>query len=127
MSPSLSIDLHTERALYRPGDWVRGHVDVLEGGGSRDLSVAVRFRERSPDYEATVVELDSGPLHSGDLSAGMRQEFAIQLPPDARPTLRSAHGELYWEVRAKSDEFGPDTTAELRFDVTVEAPAAAPT
>jgi hypothetical protein len=108
--------------VFRPGDWVRGHVAVLEGGGSRDLSVAVRYLERSPDYSATVVELSGGTLNRGDLTRGASYEFAIQLSPDALPSLNSPHGELYWEVEAKSDEFGPDTTAQLRFDVTLDAP-----
>ena len=59
-------------------------------------------------------------------TAGQSHEFAIQIPADALPTFSSAHGELYWEVEARSDEFGIDTKESRVIDVTVER-AAQPT
>jgi len=63
---------------------------------------------------------------AGELTAGQSHEFAIQIPADALPTFSSAHGELYWEVEARSDEFGIDTKESRVIDVTVER-AAQPT
>ena len=125
MSPRL--DLVLDSLVYRPGDWVRGHVAILEGGKSRDLGVTLRLRERSPDYSATVSEVPSANLHTGELTAGRSHEFAIQLPADALPTFNSAHGQLYWEVEARSDEFGIDTKESRVIDVNVERAAAAST
>ncbi len=103
---------------------------ILEGGKSRDLSVRLRYREKSPDYDATVVEHSSGALCTGDLTAGRTYDFAVQIPADALPSYSSLHGDLYWEVEARSNEFGVDTTTAQRIDVTVErarAPAGQPT
>ena len=126
MSPHLDLVLDTERLDFRPGDWVRGHVAILEGGKSRDLKVSLRYRERSPDYSATVIEIPSGVLHTGELTAGASHDFAIQVPADAMPTYSSSHGQLYWEVEARSDEFGVDTTASRVVDVNVGREAATP-
>ena len=125
MSPRLDLVLDTERLAFSPGDWVRGHVAILEGGKSRELKVTLRFRERSPDYSATVLELPSGVLNTGELAAGRSYDFAIQIPADAMPTFSSAHGQLYWEVEARSNEFGVDTTESRGIDVNVERAAAA--
>jgi hypothetical protein len=114
------LDLVLDSLAYRPGDWVRGHVAILEGGKSRDLSVRLRYRERSPDYSATVTEIAGRDLHTGELTAGQSHEFAVQLPVDALPTLSSPHGQLYWEVEARSDEFGIDTKESRVIDVNVE-------
>jgi hypothetical protein len=127
VSPRIDLVLDTDRLVFRPGEWVRGHVAIIEGGKSRDLNVTVRYRERSPDYSATVAEHTSGSLHTGELTAGQSYDFAAQIPADALPTLSSAHGELYWEVEARSDEFGIDTKASRVIDVTVERAAQAAT
>ena len=121
MSPRL--DLVLDSLVFRPGDWVRGHVAILEGGKSRDLSVTLRYRERSPDYSATVSEISSSDLHTGELVAGRSHDFAIQIPADALPTYSSAHGQLFWEVEARSDEFGIDTKESRVIDVNVERAA----
>ena len=127
MSPRIDLVLESERPAFGPGDWVRGHVAILEGGKSRDLSVTLRYREKSPDYSATVAEVSSGPLQTGDLTEGQSHEFALQLPADALPNYSSSHGELYWEVEARSDEFGVDTKSARRIDVGAERAAAAST
>jgi hypothetical protein len=120
VSPRLDLQLDTDRLEFQPGDWVRGRVAVLEGGKSRDLSVRVRYREKSPDYDATVVEHTSGALCTGDLTAGRTYDFAIQIPSDALPSYSSVHGDLWWEVEARSNEFGVDTKTTQRIDVVVQ-------
>jgi hypothetical protein len=127
VSPRLDLVLDGDSLAFRPGDWVRGHVAILEGGKSRDLTVKLRFRERSPDYSSTVTEISSGALNTGELTAGRSHEFAIQIPADALPTYASANGQLYWEVEARSNEFGVDTTESRVIDVNVERAAAAST
>ena len=127
MSPRLDLVLDGERLTFSPGEWVRGHVAILEGGKSRDLQVTLCYRERSPDYSATKMEIPSGVLHTGDLTTGQSHEFALQLPADALPNYSSSHGELYWELEARSDEFGVDTKSARRIDVGAERAAAAST
>jgi hypothetical protein len=124
VSRCLRLVLDGDSSRFRPGDWVRGHVAILDDVDARDLSVTVRFRERSPDYSATVREISSGQLHTGDVLAGQKYEFSVQIPTDALPTFSSANGALYWDVEARLNQFGFDTTEEQRIEVGVE-PAAA--
>jgi hypothetical protein len=46
---------------------------------------------------------------SGDLMAGTSFDFELALPRDAFPNYRSEHGELYWQLDVKSDEFAGDS------------------
>jgi hypothetical protein len=124
VSACLDLVLDGDSLRFRPGDWVRGHVAVLDDVDARDLRVTVRFRERSPDYTATVREISTGELHTGDVLAGQKYEFSVQIPADALPTFSSANGALYWDVEARLNQFGVDTTAERRIDVSVERAAA---
>jgi hypothetical protein len=120
VSPALDLDVQPPGAgSFRPGDWVRGRVSVLGGGGSRSLSVSVHFRERTSDYSSTAATYGGAPLNEGDLTAGAAFDFAVQLPPDALPSVSSANGELFYEVEAKSDEFGLDTKVAQRIEVEV--------
>ena len=122
MSPILRLELEEPAGgSFRPGDWVRGRVSVLQGGGSRSLSVSVHFRERTRDYSATGASYGGTPVHEGDLTQGGSFNYAIQLPPDALPSFSSANGELFYEVEAKSDERGPDTRESKRIEVTTPA------
>lgn len=124
MSPALDLTLDEPAGgSFRPSGWVRGRVSVLESERSRSLKVSVHFRERTSDYSATAVSCGGEPVHVGDLVAGTSFEFAIQLPPDALPGYRSDHGELYWEVEARSDKPGRDTVVERRIEATGDVPA----
>jgi hypothetical protein len=119
----VKLELQLDGEEYAPGDTVTGSVLVLEGGGSRSLEVSLHFRERtSEDDEHTPVTLSGGELHAGDLTTGASYPFEIQLPADALPNFRSKHGELFWEVDARSDERGRDTHARRRIDVAVPPP-----
>jgi hypothetical protein len=120
VSPTLRLEVEEPAdGGFRPGDWVRGRVSVLEGGGSRSLSVYVHFRERSRDYSATPASYGGAPVHQGELPPGASFDFAVQLPPDALPSHSSANGELFYEVEAKSDERGLDTRESQRIEVTM--------
>ena len=122
MSPRL--DLHVDREQYAPGETVTGNVTVAEGGRSRKVEVSLRYREQTDDeeYEHTAVTLPGGELHSGDLVEGSSYPFAIALPEEALPSYASAHGELYWELEARSDELGVDTRECRRVVVAVRPP-----
>jgi hypothetical protein len=118
VSPSLSIDVDKPpEGNFKPGAWVRGRVNVIEGGKSRALQVEVRFRERTNDYSATPAIYGQTQLHEGDLTAGASFPFAIQLPPDCFPSLQTANAMLFYEVHARSDERGLDTHADVYFEV----------
>jgi len=115
LSPRL--ELRVDRERYAPGDTVTGTVAVLEGGRSRALEVLLQYNERTEDYAAVAVSVSSGPLQAGDLATGSAFAFRLALPPDALPNHRSDHGELYWELDAKSEERGADTHERRRIDV----------
>jgi hypothetical protein len=118
VSPKLSIDVDKPpEGSFKPGDWVRGRVNVLEGGKSRELHVEVRFRERTSDYSATPATYGQTELHQGELTAGASFPFAIQLPPDCFPSFQSSNAMLFYEVHARSDERGLDTHADAHFEV----------
>jgi len=115
VSPRLQLQLDRER--YRPGETVRGTVAVTEGGSSRSLEVSLAYNEETSDYLDVARTISSGPLHEGDLDEGSSFEFALALPDDALPGYRSARGELYWVVDARSNELGRDTHERRRIDV----------
>jgi hypothetical protein len=118
VSPALELSVDEPAdGRFRPGDWVRGRVSVLQGGGSRSLSVSLKYRESTRDYSATARTEGDAEINSGDLTGGTSFPFAIAVPPDALPTYSSANGELFWEVEAKSDEPGPDTVVRHRIEV----------
>jgi hypothetical protein len=115
MSPRFQLQL--ERQRYAPGETVKGTILILEGGASRALEAQLEYKEESPDYSEVAVSIPSGALHDGDLTEGTSFEFGLTLPPDALPSYNSRHGELYWEVDAKSDEAGRDTHERQRIEV----------
>ena len=97
---------------------MRGSVLVLEGGPSRRLEVTLEYREKTEeDFQETVRTLSTGDLHTGELATGASYPFEIALPADALPSFRSAHGELYWELDARSDEPGRDSHERRRIEV----------
>jgi hypothetical protein len=112
------LQLQLDRSSYAPGETVRAWVRAVEGGESRAGTALLRYVERTDDYSE--IAWDSMErLWEGDLAQGARFDFAIELPADAKPAYRSQHGSLSWEVLARSDEFGRDTTVSEQFEVTL--------
>lgn len=122
MSPRLQLQLERER--YQPGDTAKGSILVLEGGDSRSLEALLEYVEETADYREVSISIPTGPLHEGDLTTGTSFEFELVLPPDTLPNYKSEHGELYWEVDAKSDEVGRDTHDRRRIEVELPHRAA---
>jgi hypothetical protein len=114
---SARFQLQLERGRYRLGDTVTGSILVLEGGRSRSLEVSLVYKEETEDFSTIATSISSGPLHAGDLTDGMSFEFEVTLPPAGFPSYVSKHGELYWLVDVKSDEFGTDTHELQRIEV----------
>jgi hypothetical protein len=115
MSPRLQLQLDRER--YRPGEAVKGSILVLEGGGSRSLEALLEYTEETADYREVSISIPTGPLHEGDLTTGTSFEFEVSVPANALPNYKSEHGELYWEIDAKSDEVGRDTHDRRRIEI----------
>lgn len=116
MSPRLELQLDRDR--FSPGETVTGTVLVTEGGSSRRLEVTLDYHERGEDeYQRVAQSLSGGELHTGDLATGASYPFSIELPADALPSYKSNHGELWWELDARSDELGRDTHARRRIEV----------
>ena len=105
-----------DRAHYRAGEVVRGTVDVLEGRPSRALEARLDYVERPPTAEVAT-SISSGPLHTGDLTAGASFAFELALPADALPNLESAHGPLFWQLDVKSDRRGRDVHERQRVQI----------
>jgi hypothetical protein len=129
------LQLQIERSTYAPGETVRAWVRALEGGDSRAGMAQLRYVERTEDYTEVAWE-KMERLWNGDLAQGASYEFQIPLPDDAKPGYRSENGSLTWEVFARSDEFGRDTTVSEPFELTqreagypvpTAAPASGPT
>jgi hypothetical protein len=118
----LDVELRPAGTL-RPGDAIAGSVRMLEGGGSRSLSVALEYVEQSPGYTDVAMQVPGQTLQSGDLQTGATFDFSLPLPHDALPGQDLPHGRLFWRVHAKSDERGLDTHAyaELASDRLVAA------
>lgn len=110
----LEIRLDSDRVAA--GEKISGQINVLEGGRSRSLTLMVSFRERSPGYEAAPFS-ESGVLREGDLRAGEAIDFHYRMPEWASPGVKGKHGELYWELEAKSDEPGVDTHVRRRIEI----------
>jgi hypothetical protein len=117
----VKLEVQLDRERYSPGDTVSGTVLVLEGGASRKLEVSLEFREEAEDgYEDTPLRVPGGELHASDLAMGASYQFAIALPADALPNLKTEHGKLWWEVDARSDERGRDTHERKTFAVLTQ-------
>jgi hypothetical protein len=114
----LALELGAEGVAA--GDEVLGRVLVVEGGRSRSLTLTLSFRERSPAYLETPFS-DGGVLHEGDLATGQALEFRFVLPNDALPSVKTRHGELFWELEAVSDAPGLDTRVSRVLEVTAAA------
>lgn len=114
---SLRLELQLEQQGYAPGETVKGTILVVEGGKSRSLEALLEYKEETEDYLDVAISLPSGPLHEGDLTTGTSFEFELSLPADALPNYESEHGELFWEVDAKSNEFARDTHERSRIEV----------
>jgi hypothetical protein len=120
---SPQFELHLDRERCAPGETISGTIVVLEGGPSRSLEMLLAYNEETEEYAAVANSISSGPLHTGDLTTGMSFDFELALPADAFPNYRSEHGELYWELDVKSEEFGPDTHQRRRIEVApIERP-----
>ena len=119
----LEVSLDTRR--HEPGDFVRGRVTITETTKARRLLVALRRVEKSPDYTIPAATVEAPPLATGDLQAGDEYEFAIGLPDDALPGVRSANGRIYWEVDAWIDKSWRDPHATAELDV-VQPPGSSP-
>lgn len=117
----MKLALTVEDRAYGAGEWIRGRVEVQEGGHSRRLTVALLQRDRTSDYSGIVRTIAGPELHQGDLEAPASFEFSVQIPADAPPSYADAYGSAYWEIDAKSDERGIDTHA--RTVIRVAAPA----
>ena len=115
MSPRLALEV--DRLDHAAGGEVAGTVVVTEGGRSRRLEVFLLFRERTSDFEHDALRIGSGPLAEGPLEAGRAYRFALGVPTDALPSFASDHGELFWEVDARSDQLGRDAHARQRITV----------
>jgi hypothetical protein len=139
VSEVFAIEL--ERWVYRPGDVVRGRITVRLAHDTRALTAALAYVENSGSVEGVAEEVRTPPLFGGELAPGQQLEFALALPPGAKPAFvrrfdqpLGPDGEhsLVWEVQVKSDKRGFDKHASARFDVVapgtdLSAPPAAAT
>lgn len=111
---TLALEFESDRVGL--GEPFAGHVNVLEGGPSRSLTLTVSFHEKTRDFN--VIAYSSHlVLHEGDLVDGQRLDFRFAMPAEAPPSIKCEHSELYYEVAVASDEPGFDTHASRRIIV----------
>jgi hypothetical protein len=116
--PVFDLRLHSYQA--RPGDTLYGWVGVVQGGATRGLTAELRYVEETRSWEEANTIVSTGPFYVGPLQSGQAFEFAVQVPPDAKPAQNGNHGRLYWMLDLKSDQPGFD--AHARVGVEVLAP-----
>ena len=112
----MKLELVLQTDHVKPGGDVAGHIDVVEGGESRSLTVTLTFFEKTRDYSAAP-HSSSFVVHEGDLKAGESYTFSFTLPAEAPTSAKTKNGELYWELEVKSDEQGLDSHARSRLEV----------
>lgn len=112
----MKLELELRSDQVKPGGDVAGHVDVVEGGESRSLTITVSFYEKTRDYFVTAYST-SFVVHEGALAKGDSYEFSFTLPAEAPTSAESRNGELYWELEVRSDEHGLDSRARHRLEV----------
>ena len=95
-----------------PGAAVSGRVVVEEGGRARSLSVRLAFVERTESFEKVARDAGTLAVAEGDLAGGDVAAFSLRLPDDAPPNIATRYGRIGWEVRARVDRAGPDTTVD---------------
>ncbi len=110
MSASIAIEFHG--GMLKPGDQVAGTVQVLESVKSKELTIALEYREITPDYRiaAKVIKPDT-PLHTGPVESGDSFSFTLALPADALPNQTGKVGTTAWGLHARLARFGPDAHA----------------
>lgn len=110
MTKHLTIKL--EGAGYTPGEAVTGTVETLTPMKCKELTVALEYRDWTPDYHAVSREVPlQAPLHVGDLEEGQSFSFSIALPADALPGQSGTYGSTSWGVHARLAHLGPDVHA----------------
>jgi hypothetical protein len=112
----VKLELELQSDHVQPGGEVAGHVNVVEGGASRSLTLTLSFYEKTRDYFVTAYSTGF-VVHEGEVTAGESYEFSFTLPAEAPTSAKTRNGELYWELEVKSDEHGLDSHARRRLEV----------
>jgi hypothetical protein len=112
----VKVELALKSDRVQPGGDVAGHVNVVEGGESRSLTLTLSLNEKTRDYSAR--PYSSGfVVHEGDVVTGQSYDFSFTLPAEAPTSAKTKNGELYWELEVRSDERGLDSHARSRLEV----------
>lgn len=112
----MKLDLALQSDRMKPGGDVAGHIEVVEGGEPRSLTVTLSFYEKTRDYFVTAYST-SFVVHEGDVAKGESYDFSFTLPAEAPTSAQSKNGQLYWELEVRSDEHGLDSHARCRLEV----------
>lgn len=110
----LEVDLDGD-AMPVDGE-LTGRVRVVEGGAAEPLTLSVVLYEKSPSYEVAALGV-STVLTVSKLDAGHVEDFTVRLPDGAVPSVKSKHGELFWQVEVRADKPGIDALAKRSLSV----------
>ena len=113
----MRLRVELDGAPPAPGDAVAGRVVVDGGGRARSLSVRLAFVERTKDFDTVARVTGEEQIAEGDLADGTFAPFRLTLPPDAAPTVATAHARIGWELRARVDRLGPDAIVDHPVDL----------
>jgi hypothetical protein len=102
------MELEVTTRLARPGDTLRGHLNLRPTEAVHGRAVRVQLRRRRDDPDANVdqhVEAEVTLLGKGDLAAGMPQSlpFEITVPATATPSFDAAHNRQQWWLEGVVD------------------------
>ncbi|MFL6060751.1 MAG: hypothetical protein ACJ72E_05940 [Marmoricola sp.] len=118
LNNTVTFEIETERACYRPGEEVRGVVAVTPREPvTRKALLALWFRKEQTSHPVEknpgqTVEMFTRPMvnivKDVQLVQGQRVEFpfAATLPDDADPTTGAVHSSLTWWVQVKLEFSG---------------------
>ena len=95
-----------------PGAAVSGRVVVEQGGRARSLSVRLAFVEHTESFEKVARDAGTLAVAEGDLAEGDVLAFSLRLPDDPPANIATRYGRIGWELRARVDRAGPDTTVD---------------
>jgi hypothetical protein len=112
----VKVTLELDTDPFVAGKQVTGRVNVDESGSSRSLTMTLSFHERTRDFHEIRYSSDL-VVHQGNTLAGDAYDFEFTMPPEAPPSIKTKYGELYWELRLKSDQPGLDTNEDRRVEV----------
>ena len=119
------VGVELDGSTFEPGEPVSGTFTVKAATKAREVRVQLDYIESTLWDRSTHIHGPEVVLPGGELAAGRRYPFCVELPADAQPTLTARDpaklqllGTASWYLVVRIDRFGPDDIASLAVNVT---------